>query len=154
VRLGGGPRAAVSVDPQKLGVAGHGMGAGAAVLAAAVPAAGCGSEPPRPGDRAIADVVVRVDPDGPRGPVQARTLRLRCDRPEQSRACGAAAGVSTADLAPVPARTACAELYGGPQTARIAGTLRGARVDARFDRTDACQTARWNRVRDLLGEVR
>jgi dienelactone hydrolase len=40
VRLGGTARgAAVSVDPGKLGVAGHGMGAGAAVLAAAVPAA-------------------------------------------------------------------------------------------------------------------
>lgn len=40
VRLGGTARgAAVSVDPQKLGVAGHGMGAGSAVLAAAVPAA-------------------------------------------------------------------------------------------------------------------
>jgi dienelactone hydrolase len=40
VRLGGTARgAAVSVDPGKLGVAGHGMGAGSAVLAAAVPAA-------------------------------------------------------------------------------------------------------------------
>ncbi|MEJ2865989.1 dienelactone hydrolase family protein [Actinomycetospora flava] len=39
VRLGGTARgAAVSVDPHKLGVAGHGMGAGSAVLAAAVPA--------------------------------------------------------------------------------------------------------------------
>ena len=40
VRLGGSARgAAVSVDPGKLGLAGHGMGAGSAVLAAAVPAA-------------------------------------------------------------------------------------------------------------------
>lgn len=40
VRLGGTARgAAVSVDPQRLGVAGHGMGAAVAVLAAAVPAA-------------------------------------------------------------------------------------------------------------------
>jgi len=39
VRLGGSARgAAVSVDPGRLGVAGHGMGAGSAVLAAAVPA--------------------------------------------------------------------------------------------------------------------
>lgn len=39
VRLGGTARgAAVSVDPARLGVAGHGMGASAAVLAAAVPA--------------------------------------------------------------------------------------------------------------------
>jgi dienelactone hydrolase len=40
VRLGGTARgAAVSVDPGRLGVAGHGMGASVAVLAAAVPAA-------------------------------------------------------------------------------------------------------------------
>ena len=40
VRLGGTARgAAVSVDPARLGVAGHGMGASAAVLASAVPAA-------------------------------------------------------------------------------------------------------------------
>lgn len=40
VRLGGTTRAAaVSVDPARLGLAGHGMGGGAAVLAAAVPAA-------------------------------------------------------------------------------------------------------------------
>lgn len=39
VRLGGTTRAAaVSVDPARLGVAGHGMGGAAAVLAAAVPA--------------------------------------------------------------------------------------------------------------------
>ena len=39
VRLGGTARgAAVSVDPRKLGLAGHGMGAGAAVLAASVTA--------------------------------------------------------------------------------------------------------------------
>jgi dienelactone hydrolase len=39
VRLGGTARgAAVSVDPRKLGLAGHGMGAGAAVLAAGVTA--------------------------------------------------------------------------------------------------------------------
>ncbi|GLZ50770.1 alpha/beta hydrolase [Actinomycetospora sp. NBRC 106378] len=39
VRLGGTTRgAAVSVDPRKLGLAGHGMGASAAVLAAAAPA--------------------------------------------------------------------------------------------------------------------
>jgi hypothetical protein len=126
----------------------------AAALAAALLLAGCGSDPPRAGDHAIADVSVRVDPDGPQGRAAAWTMRLRCDRPEQSRACGAAAGVSTADLAPTPAKTACAQVFGGPQTGRITGTLRGARVDARFSRTDSCETARWNRVRDLLAEAR
>ena len=130
------------------------MRAPALPLLAAALLAACGSEPPRAGDRAIADVVVRLDPDGPRGKNPARVLRLRCDRPEQSRACGAAAGVSRADLAPVPAGTACAELFGGPQTARIRGTLRGEQVNARFSRVNGCQIQRWERVRDLLAEVR
>jgi len=48
----------------------------------------------------------------------------------------------------------CTQLYGGPQTASIRGTLRGEPVDARFSRTDGCQIARWEQVGDLLGEVR
>lgn len=40
----------------------------------------------------------------------------------------------------------CTQQYGGPQRARITGTWRGKKVDARFDRTDGCQIARWNRL--------
>ena len=124
----------------------------AALLLALLALAGCGSRAPRAGS--LADLTVRVDLDGPRGAQPARVLRLRCTQPTDSEACGAAAGVSDHDLAPTPRGRACTQIYGGPQTATIVGTLRGERVDARFSRADGCEIARWNGVADLLREVR
>ncbi len=60
-------------------------------------------------------------------------------------------GDSTRDLDPVPRRTACAQVYGGPGTARVTGELRGVSVSAEFDLTDACEIARWQRNAALLG---
>jgi hypothetical protein len=44
----------------------------------------------------------------------------------------------------------CTELYGGPQTGRIAGTVAGRRVDARYIRADGCEIARYDRVAPVL----
>src|ERR671918_787881 len=55
------------------------------------------------------------------------------------------------DLDPVPRRMACAEVYGGPGTARVTGELRSVRVSAEFDLTNACEIARWRRNAALLG---
>ena len=64
----------------------------------------------------------------------------------------AAAAEQGADpFAPVPADRACAEVYGGPQTATVTGTWLGEPVSAEFSRTDACQTARWDQAEPLLG---
>jgi hypothetical protein len=46
----------------------------------------------------------------------------------------------------VPKGTACTQVFGGPQTARVAGTYRGRRIRAGFNRQDGCEIARWNRV--------
>jgi len=51
---------------------------------------------------------------------------------------------------PVPADTACTEIYGGPHVAEVRGRFRGRRVSAQFTRTDGCQIERWNRVRFLF----
>lgn len=51
---------------------------------------------------------------------------------------------------PVPPDTACTRLYGGPQTARIEGTIGRRRVDARFNRLGGCEIARYDAVRFLL----
>jgi hypothetical protein len=123
-----------------------------AILAALV-AGGCGGADSPNGPAGIADLVVRVDPDGPHGPAAPRELKLRCTKPDQSEGCGAAAGVSAADLRPTPHGVACAQIYRGPQTASIVGILRGQRVDAHFARNDSCAVTRWNRVADLLAEV-
>jgi hypothetical protein len=125
------------------------------VLLAALLAAGCGKAAERPdGPAGVADLTVTVDPDGPHGPDPARRLHLSCTRPDQSDACGAAAGVSAADLRPTPKGIACSQIFRGPQTASIVGVLRGQRVSARFSRINGCEVKRWNGVADLLGAVR
>jgi hypothetical protein len=125
-----------------------------ALVAAAVLAA-CGKAAERPdGPAGVADLTVTVDPDGPHGSAAPRKLHLSCTKPDQSDACGAAAGVSQADLRPTPAKVACSQLYSGPQTASIVGILRGQRVDAHFARNNGCETKRWNGVADLLQQVR
>jgi hypothetical protein len=66
-------------------------------------------------------------------------------------ACRRLAGLTKADLAPVPDDMACGEIYGGPAVATVEGTLRGEPVKARFRLTDACEIERWRRNRALLG---
>ena len=50
---------------------------------------------------------------------------------------------------PDPARV-CTEIYGGADTALIAGTIGGTRVRRAFGRADGCQLADWDRARALL----
>jgi hypothetical protein len=106
---------------------------------------------PEAGDLA-ADLRVTVKPEGFGGPERVR--RVECgvlgDDAIDPR-CRVLGGLDPRDLHPVPRRTACAQVYGGPATARVAGELRGARVSAEFDLTDACQIARWRRNAALLG---
>jgi hypothetical protein len=121
------------------------------ILGALLPGAllGCGQEAADPAapPAGVADVVVRVDRDGPGGrPPVARRVRCRAD--ERSPACRAllAAGA----LGPVGADAVCTELYGGPQRARVTGTVAGRRVAASFSRADGCEIARWDRLAAVL----
>src|SRR5690348_14251872 len=108
----------------------------AALLIAVALLAGCGSDEPNPsapGDDKLAQLVVTVDDDG-EGGAPARELKLDCAEPTDSQACGAVAGVSAHDLAKTPSDTACTQIFGGPETATIKGTIRGEPVDAQFSR--------------------
>jgi hypothetical protein len=49
----------------------------------------------------------------------------------------------TDPFAPVPPDAQCTMQYGGPATARIAGTWAGRPVDAEFRRTNGCEISRW-----------
>jgi len=125
------------------------------VLAAAL-LAGCGSDESTPsasGNGQLAQLVVTVDDDGAKGSAKPRTLKLDCAEPTDSAACGAAAGVSAANLLPPAGDMACTQIYGGPEQATIKGTIRGNPVDATFSRTDGCEIARWDSVKALLSEV-
>ena len=62
-------------------------------------------------------------------------------------------GVTRADFAPTPPDIACAEIYGGPATARVHGVLDGKPLRAAFSRINACEMQRWDRVSALLGPV-
>lgn len=44
----------------------------------------------------------------------------------------------------------CTQIYGGPQVARVVGTVEGKRVWATFRRTDGCQISRWNKLSPWL----
>ncbi len=44
----------------------------------------------------------------------------------------------------------CTEIYGGPETARVTGTIDGVRVDRRFSRTNGCEIADFSRAAALL----
>jgi outer membrane lipoprotein SlyB len=126
------------------------------IVAAAL--AGCGSSDE--GTQAagpsgqLAKLVVTVDDDGAKGAAKPRELRVDCAKPTDSRACGAAAGVSAADLRKTAEDVACTQIYGGPEEASIKGTIRGDAVEASFSRTDGCEISRWKRVEPLLAEVR
>ncbi|NHC16311.1 SSI family serine proteinase inhibitor [Motilibacter deserti] len=79
--------------------------------------------------------------------------RLTCDPPggDHPRPADACAALAAYGLDEVPAAgQACTEQFGGPETARVRGTLAGEPVDLRLDRTDGCHIAQWSQLRPLL----
>jgi hypothetical protein len=100
----------------------------------------------------VANLRVTVRPEGPGGPKRVR--RVECGilgRKAIDPRCRVLGGLEPRDLDPVPDGTACASVSGGPGTAHVTGELRGERVSAEFDLTDACEIARWRRNAALLG---
>jgi hypothetical protein len=99
-----------------------------------------------------ANLRVSVRPEGSGGPERFR--RVECavlGEDAIDPRCRVLGGLEPRDLDPVPRRTACAQVYGGPATARVTGELRGVRVAVEFDLSDACEIARWRRNAALLG---
>jgi len=100
------------------------------------------------------ELVVEVRADGR---VAATRLTLACDPPSGEHPDPPAA---CADLAQerepfgaLPQGQACTEIYGGPQTATVRGTYRGADVQLELSRTDGCRIAQWDRLGALLPPV-
>jgi hypothetical protein len=124
------------------------------LLCALLALAGCGEDAETAAPAATTELVVRLDRDGPQGPAAAKELRVTCGDADASAACRAAERLKPRDFSPVPDNVACTEIFGGPQTARISGTLRGERVSATFSRANGCEINRWETVAPLLAEVR
>ncbi|WP_240139621.1 SSI family serine proteinase inhibitor [Streptomyces sp. MUM 178J] len=57
-------------------------------------------------------------------------------------------------FAPVSKGSMCTHQYGGDATARITGTWRGQRIDARFSRANGCEIARWRNLEPVLPNAR
>jgi LysM repeat protein len=45
----------------------------------------------------------------------------------------------------------CSQIYGGPQTAHLVGTVDDKKVDLRVDRTDGCGVSDWTTLEAILG---
>jgi len=83
------------------------------------------------------------------------TWTLRCDPASGSlarpaRACTRLATGGVKLFAPLRKDMVCTELYGGPQRARVVGTVDGKRVWATFTRRDGCEIDRWQRISPWL----
>jgi hypothetical protein len=90
-----------------------------------------------PGDKPDAVWTVRCSP--PRGTL-ARPVH----------ACAKLAAGGPVLFAPTPPDTACTEIYGGPQRARIVGTVGGKRIWTTVTRTNGCEIGRWARLSPWL----
>jgi Subtilisin inhibitor-like len=130
----------------------------AASLLAALALAGCGEAPPEedggaqqpPGPATELTVTFRpADEDG-----EAREAMLTCDpaggtHPGPEAACEALASRADA-LEPMPGDAVCAQIFGGPETAEVRGTVEGRAVRSSFSREDGCEIERWDALEPLL----
>jgi|tagenome__1003787_1003787.scaffolds.fasta_scaffold20504487_3 hypothetical protein len=64
--------------------------------------------------------------------------------------CAAARRLQRLLTRPPPSDRVCTQLYGGPQTAHIAGTLAGQAVARDLGRRNGCEIADWKRAEPLL----
>jgi hypothetical protein len=98
-----------------------------------------------------------VDDAGPDRPPTRATLRCTSTattgtgrlRDLAARACRTARA-RRATLHGPRADEVCTEIYGGPQVARVTGSVGSKRVARRFDRTNGCRISEWDRLSPLL----
>jgi Subtilisin inhibitor-like len=96
-----------------------------------------------------AALAITVYPNGTgRQPVHRYTLR--CDPaagsvPNPARACGALAALEN-PFAPIPPDTACTQIAGGPQEARVVGRVGDAKIWVRLRLRNGCEIDRWRKL--------
>jgi hypothetical protein len=79
------------------------------------------------------------------------TARSTVSNPDAACAALAKSGDVVFFAPPNPNR-ACTQQYGGPQQARVTGTLNGKPVDKVFSLTDGCRIAEWQAMQPLFGD--
>jgi hypothetical protein len=98
-------------------------------------------------------VEVTLWPQG-RGAEGVQTATLTCEppggsHPHPGEAC-AALDSDEGALEPVAGDAVCTQIFGGPQEARVAGTVRGRAVAVFFNRSNGCEIDRWDRLAPVL----
>jgi hypothetical protein len=88
-------------------------------------------------------------------PTKSVTWTLRCapaagSLPRPTRACRRLAEDGVELFAPTPKNAVCTEIYGGPQRARVVGTVNGKRIWATFTGSNGCEISRWQRISPWL----
>jgi hypothetical protein len=71
-------------------------------------------------------------------------------RASPTKLCAQAKGIAELLTSPPARGRACTQIYGGPETARVTGTIEGEKVDRRFRRTNGCELADYTRAAGLL----
>jgi hypothetical protein len=132
--------------------------AAAALGAAALGACGSGAAAGTTSASVPPTVTLTMTVDDGRG--HRRVARLTCRgsvgtatgylRPRAQAACTAARALAGFLAARPPAGRICTQVYGGPDTARVAGTIGARHVDRRFSRRDGCEIGDWRRAGPLL----
>ena len=98
-----------------------------------------------------ADLTITVgDGSGATGTSTLTCLPAGGTHPDPDAGCAALAAAWPKAFEPPDPDLACTEIYGGPETATVTGTIDGRRVDASFSRTDGCQIHRWDAAGALL----
>lgn len=64
--------------------------------------------------------------------------------------CARARGIADLLTSQPDKRRACTQIYGGPETATVTGTIDDDKVDRRFSRTNGCELADYKRAAGLL----
>jgi len=146
---------------------GGGLWAGLLVLLALAALAGCGEDEDEPGAAAPqttstaaggVELSIRYDDGEGRRETAILTCRANVQRAggfldgkaPVSELCAQARSLGEL-LTTQPAKDRmCTQIYGGPQTARVTGTIDGEPVDRRFTRTNGCEVADFERAAALL----
>lgn len=118
--------------------------------------------PPRPSGGATSAAKTRLTVTVQAAPkAKAERWTLTCDPvggdlPVARQACAVLAQAAAAGkdpFAPTPKGQMCTQIYGGPQTATVQGTVNGRPVDAAFNRKNGCEIKRWGDLAPLFGPL-